>query len=195
MRNLFSLFAVVAVVLAACGGNSESTWPIETAREDVPEDQRAALDDGVVDSSEYRRAFDNFSDCVASTGGGLSVIDVDSVSGLVTYQSSVPLQLPGTITYWENADGEPVELEATTDSPANQCFVQHFGYVEAVFQTTDPLVAEAEARAKREWLDQKVFPCLQLDDIEVGSVDVDSAAFDELSADYLEAVNSGLCTE
>lgn len=88
MRRTFTasvLVAVAAFAVAACGDDEPSTTPFEAVRSDVPESQRAALEDGDVTVSELEAGFERVVACMEDRGvdllaNNLTVKDRDVIT-------------------------------------------------------------------------------------------------------------------
>ncbi|MES2209134.1 MAG: hypothetical protein V4515_02990 [Chloroflexota bacterium] len=114
--------AILAIALGACGSSPPSERNALTYGEawverlpailaDAPEEQRIALTDGVVDRSEYERAFLAYRACIETAGVVILALERDD-DGLIQGMSV--------------ADGTAAEDPAAVVS---KCDVEHFQYV------------------------------------------------------------------
>jgi hypothetical protein len=193
--RLANLVLASSIFVCSCGSSdSTAAWPIETPASEVPEEQREVIADGTVDPGEYRAAFDAFVGCADDGGGSISEGPTSPASGLISYQSPVPLTFPGAETYWEDADGNPVSLDLNVDSVENRCFAAHFAWVEAVYQTS-PAVVSAEQAELEAWFRQAVVPCLNSIASPDSQLGIDTPVSEELMQEYADAIRGGVCEE
>lgn len=160
-RSLTGIAAVLlsASMLASCGSSADGSSSDDTAenledifgqnllaqlRSTASPEQQALLDDDVVTTEEYRRAFDAFRQCVREAGTDLMDVRADPQTGEMHFGS-------------RTIDSGRVE----------SCYEQHYMFVDIVFQGSPAVRAQRDAQFLEIW-SSEVHPCLEANGI-VGS--------------------------
>ncbi len=194
-RHLGTSILFVSLAISCANGRTVETapeLPPVVAEADIAAAQADMLTDRVVTLEEYNSSFAAFDECVDDGGGWLEVQSVDPISGYIAYGTLVSLEAPGATTF---DDDGPVEQSADdSGSVENLCYVEHFAYVEMVFQLTDPNVLAQGGREERAFLAETVLACLADIGQPVEEIpEIGSDEYGELIGEFNAAVQAGLC--
>lgn len=146
------------MLVAACGGSEPEqvgsdanpvTLPgtpglVLPGLDELPESQRAAFEDGTVDTAEYTQAFERFQSCANATGEIVTVNSRDPVSGYIVYG-------------FREDEGGSIEDPGT---PLGRCSAEEWFWVELAWQLSDPTLLEQGRQADIDRYANELLPCL-----------------------------------
>jgi len=170
------------VGVTACGDNettAKSGFDLPSLDE-VPIDQRVALQDGLVTADEYQAGFAAFQKCVEEDNGNLTDVVVDPETGERSYQSTGAIGTPD---------------EPNLGSATGRCHNQYFSWIEIAYSVGNPdVLAVLERRADEEFVNL-LKPCLEANGRDVPSTrpPTDSDEYSRLLDEYTGLTASGSC--
>ncbi len=168
---------------ASCGSNGSET-PSEPPPassldlDDVPPEQRAAFEDGVVSTLEYTEAFRRFETCANAEENTVVDVTTDPATGLIRYGVKGELTLSGP----------------DNGSVVDRCFRTLFSEIEFEWQTTDEAVLAAGNQESLETFRRDLEPCLEANGYDVPD-DIQSGTqlFGDLTQTAIGLINDGTC--
>lgn len=154
-----ALLIVAALVMTACSGSDEggesdanpvllpgAPGMVLPGLDELPEAQRAAFEDGTVDTAEYTAAFERLQACANATGENVTFNRRDPVSGYIEY---------GINTV--DGGGDPQE---DPNSINGRCVAEEWFWTELAWQLSDPTFLEQGRQVEVDRYANETLPCL-----------------------------------
>lgn len=148
---------------------------------ELPEAQRAAFEDGTVDTAEYTQAFERLQACANVTDENVTLDRRDPVSGYIEY---------GINTV--DGGGDPED----PNSINGRCVAEEWYWIELAWQLSDPTLLEQGRQADADRYANELLPCLLENDVDA------PASFDgvptpesiALEDEWLRLFQAGKCS-
>lgn len=195
-RRARQLSVIVLVSLVACSGSESGraggdTNPVTLpgapglvlpGLDELPEAQRAAFEDGTVDTAEYTQAFERLQACANASGENVTLDRRDPVSGYIEYGiNSV------------DGGGDPED----PNTPNGRCVADEWYWIELAWQLSDPTLLAQGRQADVDRYANELLPCLLANGVDA------PASFDgvptpesiALEDEWLRLYQAGKCSD
>lgn len=168
---------------AGCGegGSDTSAAPPSSNAlnlDDIPPEQRAAFEDGVVSTLEYTEAFQQFEACANADERNVVDVASDPATGLIRF----------------GVKGELTVSGPDNGSAVDRCYRRFFSEIELEWQTTDAAVLAAGNQESLDTFRRDLEPCLEANGYDVPD-DIESGTqlFGDLTQVAITLINEGTC--